>query len=40
LAGLADMYVADERFAANYGGTEGATYVRDALTHFALTELT
>jgi DNA-binding transcriptional MerR regulator len=40
LAGLADMYVADERFAANYGGTEGATYVRDALTHFAITELT
>ncbi len=40
LAGLADMYVADERFAANYGGPEGATYVRDALTHFAITELT
>ena len=40
LAGLADMYVADERFAANYGGAEGATYVRDALTHFAITELT
>ncbi len=40
LAGLADMYVADERFAANYGGTEGATYVRDALTHYAITELT
>ncbi len=39
LAGLADMYVADERFAANYGGVEGAGYVRDALTHFALTEL-
>ena len=39
LAGLADMYVADERFAANYGGTEGATYVRDALTHFAITDL-
>ena len=29
--GLADMYVADERFAANYGGVEGATFVRDAL---------
>jgi DNA-binding transcriptional MerR regulator len=40
LAGLADMYVADERFAANYGGVPGATYVRDALTHFAITELT
>ena len=40
LVGLADMYVADERFAANYGGVEGAAYVRDALTHYALTELT
>ena len=39
LAGLADMYVADERFAANYGGVEGAQYVRDALVHFALAEL-
>ncbi len=39
LAGLAEMYVADERFAANYGGVEGASYVRDALTHFAITEL-
>jgi hypothetical protein len=39
LAGLAEMYVADERFAANYGGVPGATYVRDALTHFAITEL-
>lgn len=29
--GLADMYVADERFAATYGGTEGAAFVRDAL---------
>ncbi|MFV0435430.1 MAG: MerR family transcriptional regulator [Leucobacter sp.] len=29
--GLGEMYVADERFAANYGGTEGATFVRDAL---------
>jgi protein subunit release factor A len=25
------MYVADERFAANYGGVEGAIFVRDAL---------
>jgi DNA-binding transcriptional MerR regulator len=40
LAGLAEMYVADERFAANYGGSEGARYVRDALTHFAVVELT
>jgi DNA-binding transcriptional MerR regulator len=31
LIGLAQMYVADERFAANYGGVEGAEYVRDAL---------
>ncbi len=29
--GLAEMYVADERFAANYGGPEGAAFVRDAL---------
>lgn len=29
--GLAEMYVADERFAANYGGVDGATFVRDAL---------
>ena len=28
---LAGMYVADERFAANYGGREGASFVRDAL---------
>lgn len=39
LVGLADMYVADERFAVNYGGVEGATYVRDALTSYAITEL-
>lgn len=29
--GLAEMYVADERFTANYGGVEGARFVRDAL---------
>lgn len=29
--GLADMYVNDERFAANYGGLDGAEFVRDAL---------
>lgn len=28
---LAQMYVADERFAANYGGVQGAAFVRDAL---------
>lgn len=32
--GLAGMYVADERFAANYGGTEGAAFVRDALVEY------
>jgi DNA-binding transcriptional MerR regulator len=31
LLGLGDMYVADPRFAANYGGEKGATFVRDAL---------
>lgn len=35
LLGLGDMYVADDRFAANYGGTEGATFVRDALRAYA-----
>ena len=29
--GLGEMYVADERFAKNYGGLAGATFVRDAL---------
>ncbi|GAA4484253.1 TipAS antibiotic-recognition domain-containing protein [Rhodococcus olei] len=29
--GLADMYVQDERFAANYGGRAGAEFVRNAL---------
>lgn len=29
--GLGELYVADERFAANYGGVEGAAFVRDAL---------
>lgn len=34
-AGLGEMYVADERFAKNYGGVTGATLVRDALAaHF------
>jgi DNA-binding transcriptional MerR regulator len=32
--GLGEMYVADERFAANYGGVQGATFVRDALVHW------
>jgi MerR family transcriptional regulator, thiopeptide resistance regulator len=29
-----EMYVADERFAANYGGAEGALFVRDAIAVF------
>jgi DNA-binding transcriptional MerR regulator len=33
--GLAEMYVADERFAANYGGTSGAQFVRDAMKVYA-----
>lgn len=39
LLGLADMYVADERFAANYGGHDGAVFVRDALRVYAEREL-
>ncbi|WP_166844541.1 TipAS antibiotic-recognition domain-containing protein [Isoptericola sp. BMS4] len=39
VVGLAEMYVADERFAANYGGVEGATFVRDALVGYAEREL-
>lgn len=35
--GLADMYVADPRFAANYGGETGAGFVRATLrAHFGL----
>lgn len=34
LLGLAETYVADERFAAAYGGAAGATFVRDALREF------
>lgn len=32
--GLGEMYVADERFAANYGGVSGATFVRDAINAY------
>ena len=32
--GLAEMYAADDRFAANYGGRAGAEFVRDALTAY------
>lgn len=39
VTGLADMYVADPRFAANYGGVEGARFVREALHSFAETYL-
>ncbi len=35
LAALAQMYPADPRFAAQYGGTEGATYVRDVMKIYA-----
>lgn len=37
--GLAEMYVADPRFSANYGGTEGASFVRDALGTYVEREL-
>ncbi len=37
--GLAEMYVADERFGANYGGLEGAVFVRDAMLHYAAENL-
>lgn len=33
--GYGDMYVADERFAANYGGPSGAEFVRDSIHEFA-----
>ncbi|GAA5034209.1 MerR family transcriptional regulator [Microbacterium fluvii] len=33
--GLGEMYVADPRFAANYGGVEGAAFVRDVLAAYA-----
>ena len=35
VVGLGEMYVADPRFAENYGGTEGAAFVRDALRVYA-----
>jgi len=35
VVGLAEMYVTDERFARGYGGAEGATFVRDAVTAYA-----
>ncbi|WP_336660206.1 MerR family transcriptional regulator [Leucobacter sp. USHLN153] len=39
VCGLGDMYVADERFAANYGGTRGAVFVRDALRSYTESNL-
>lgn len=35
VSGLGEMYVADPRFAANYGGAAGAAFVRDALQAYA-----
>ncbi|CCQ47672.1 merR regulatory family protein [Pseudarthrobacter siccitolerans] len=35
VVGLGEMYVADSRFAANYGGEAGAGFVRDALRAYA-----
>jgi DNA-binding transcriptional MerR regulator len=35
VVGLGEMYVADPRFAANYGGQAGAEFVRDALRVYA-----
>ena len=37
--GLGEMYVADPRFAANYGGEQGAMFVRDALAAWAAANL-
>lgn len=39
VTGLGEMYVADPRFGANYGGQAGAEYVRDALRVYADTHL-
>ena len=39
VTGLGEMYVADPRFAANYGGADGAAFVRDALRIYAETRL-
>ncbi|WP_416403486.1 MerR family transcriptional regulator [Arthrobacter sp. LFS091] len=35
VTGLGELYVADPRFGANYGGEAGATFVRDALRVYA-----
>jgi len=39
VTGLGEMYVADPRFAANYGGESAAAFVRDALRVYADTRL-
>ncbi|MEC5189850.1 DNA-binding transcriptional MerR regulator [Arthrobacter sp. MP_M7] len=39
LTGLGEMYVADPRFAATYGGIAGASFVRDALRIHAAKQL-
>ncbi|MFF2030107.1 MerR family transcriptional regulator [Arthrobacter sp. NPDC058192] len=39
VTGLGEMYVADPRFAANYGGAAGAAFVRDALRIYAEAQL-
>lgn len=39
VTGLGEMYVADPRFAANYGGQQGAEFVRDALRVYAAAHL-
>ncbi|MGY4858347.1 MerR family transcriptional regulator [Cryobacterium sp. AP23] len=37
--GLGEMYVADDRFAVNYGGKAGAAFVRDTLAVYAANHL-
>ncbi len=37
--GLGELYVADRRFAVNYGGEDGARYVRDAMRVYAARHL-
>ena len=39
VTGLGEMYVADPRFAAHYGGDAGAAFVRDALRIYAAEHL-
>ncbi|KQN84508.1 MerR family transcriptional regulator [Arthrobacter sp. Leaf69] len=39
VTGLGEMYVADPRFAANYGGEAGVMFVRDALQIYAAKHL-